>query len=109
LILKGPSGYGKKHLLFNWIDYHQTNSRKVSLFKYRRNTKISLSLILPNRLMDNRLATSMPFIISSIKSEYVVSLYLKEQLDMSQKIEILEEKLRKYFSYFLDNAINKIK
>ena len=48
------------------------------------------------------------------QSSYFYAIYnilnkIREELDMSQKIEILEEKLRKYFLYFLDNAINKIK
>lgn len=92
LVIEGDQGAGKKTLLVKWYEYHQ------SLQASHRN----------NDLMILHFATT-----GGNNSNYFYALYrilikLREELNIDQKVELHDEKLRKYFAYWLDVCDQRI-
>jgi len=91
LVIEADRGVGKKTLLAKWYEYHQ------SLKNHRNNDLIILHF-----------ATT-----GGSNSNYFYALYrilikLREELNIDQKVELHDEKLRKYFSYWLDVCNQRI-
>lgn len=90
LLIEGEPGAGKKALLSKWYDYHKT-------LKGRKND-----------LMILHFGTT-----GGNNSNYFYALYrilikLREELSIDQKVELHDEKLRKYFAYWLDVCNQRI-
>ena len=91
LVIEADRGVGKKTLLAKWYEYHK------SLKNHRNNDLIILHF-----------ATT-----GGSNSNYFYALYrilikLREELNIDQKVELHDEKLRKYFSYWLDVCNQRI-
>ncbi|CAD8176209.1 unnamed protein product [Paramecium pentaurelia] len=85
LVIEAEDGVGKKTLLVKWIGYHNANKKG----RYQ-------DIIIPHFAM-----------VGGNNSNYFYAIYrilvkLRELLNIGQKVELLEEKLRKYFAYWLD-------
>ncbi|EAS04845.2 Sm protein (macronuclear) [Tetrahymena thermophila SB210] len=90
-VIEADEGVGKKTLLVKWMEYHETKKKK-------RYPDIILS----------HFASS-----GGNNANYFFAIYrilnkLREALDIQQKVELLEEKLRKYFSYWLNHCSDKL-
>ena len=84
LVIQADEGVGKKTLLVKWMEYHQE--------KIKKKTKDIILL---------HFATT-----GGNNSNYFFAIYrflikLREMLDIKQKVELMEEKLRSYFEYWL--------
>ena len=91
LVIEADRGVGKKTLLVKWYEYHQSLNN-------RRN----------NDLVLLHFATT-----GGNNSNYFYALYrmlikLREELNIDQKVELHDEKLRKYFAYWLDVCDQRI-
>lgn len=92
LVIQADSGVGKKTLLVKWYEYHQ------SLKGARKN----------NDLIILHFATTGGNNSNYFYAIYRILIKLREQLNIDQKVELHEEKLRKYFSYWLDVCNQRI-
>lgn len=93
LIIVTDQNYPTKTLLIKWILYHKEN--------FARNYPLQ-DIILPYFVT-----------ASEKKSNYVYAIFkflmqLREKLNVKQKVELIEEKLRKYFKYWLDVCARKL-
>ena len=92
LLIESHSGVGKKTLLVQWIEYHNKTS-----YKHYKDIVIS------------HFASA-----GGNNSNYFFTIYrilvkLRELFNIKQKVELLEEKIRKNFYYWLDLCSRKIK
>jgi len=93
LIIQTKEGFGRKTLLVKWMEYHQMNNKQ--------NYPIQ-DIILP-----------FFSTVCEKNSNYFYAIYrfliqLREKLNVKQKVELLEDKLRKYFGYWLGVCTRKI-
>lgn len=93
LVILTEKGFGRKTFLVKWIEYHKEN--------HKQNYPIQ-DIILP-----------FFSTVSEKNSNYFYAIYrflvqLREKLNVKQKVELLEDKLRKYFGYWLDVCSRKI-
>lgn len=94
MVISGKEGSGKKHLITNWIKFHKEKEEKSN----RR----FQDLIIPHFHSGGGNDKSYSFAL------YNVLIKLKEHLDIHQKIELETEKLRRYFSFWLDVSSRKL-
>lgn len=94
LVILSDECFGRKTFLIKWIEYHQINNR----------TNYPIQDII------------LPFFstVSEKNSNCFYAIYrflvqLREKLNVKQKVELLEDKLRKYFGYWLEVCVRKIK
>ena len=92
LLIEAEPGAGKKTLLVKWYEYHQ------SLNGNRRN----------NDLMILHFATTGGNNSNYFYAIYRILIKLREELNIDQKVELHDEKLRKYFAYWLDVCNQRI-
>jgi hypothetical protein len=92
LVIQADGGVGKKTLLVKWYEYHQ------SLHGGRRN----------NDLIILHFATTGGNNSNYFYAIYRILIKLREELNIDQKVELHEEKLRKYFAYWLDVCNQRI-
>ena len=92
LVIRAEEGTGKKTMLVKWMEYH----RKVSKKKY------------PD-LMIAHFATSGGNNANVYYAIYKILTRLRQTFDIEQKVELLEEKLRMYFAYWLGVCNENIK
>jgi hypothetical protein len=92
LVIQADGGVGKKTLLVKWYEYHQ------SLRGVRKN----------NDLIILHFATTGGNNSNYFYAIYRILIKLREELNIDQKVELHEEKLRKYFSYWLDVCNQRI-
>jgi hypothetical protein len=85
LIMEAEEGIGKKTLLVKWMEYHKTNKQG----KYN-------DFIIPHFATTGGNNGNYFFAI------YRILIKLREALNITQKVELLEEKLRRYFAYWLE-------
>ena len=93
LVIQTKDGSGRKTLLVKWIEYHQQNNKQ--------NYPIQ-DIILPFFSTVCEKNTNYFYAI------YRILIQLREQLNVKQKVELLEDKLRKYFGYWLGVCTRKI-
>ncbi|EGR26947.1 TPR repeat protein [Ichthyophthirius multifiliis] len=90
-VIEAEGGIGKKALLIKWMEYHQQLKNK----KYP-------DIILSHFASSGGNSSNYFFAIYRLLNK------LREALDIDQKVELLEEKLRKYFSYWLNHCSDKL-
>lgn len=91
LVIQSEGGVGKKTLLVKWFEYHQ------KLIKSKNKDLIILHF-----------ATTGGNNSNYYYAIYRILIKLREELNIGQKVELHEEKLRNYFSYWLDVCDQKI-
>lgn len=91
LVIQADGGVGKKTLLVKWFEYHES-------IKTNRN----------NDLIILHFATTGGNNSNYFYAIYRILIKLREELNIGQKVELHEEKLRKYFSYWLDVCNQRI-
>lgn len=92
LVIQADGGVGKKTLLTKWYEYHQ------SLRGNRRS----------NDLLILHFGTTGGNNSNYFYAIYRILIKLREELNIDQKVELHEEKLRKYFGYWLDVCNQRI-
>lgn len=92
LVIQAEGGVGKKTLLVKWFEYHQ------QLMKSRGKDDL---IIL-------HFATTGGNNSNYYYAIYRILIKLREELNIGQKVELHEEKLRNYFAYWLDVCDQKI-
>lgn len=98
LVIEGDGGVGKKTLLVKWYEYHQSLKPKVN----------GKSMQSKKDLMILHFATTGGNNSNYFYAIYRILIKLREDLNIGQKVELHEEKIRKYFSYWLDVCNQKI-
>lgn len=90
-MIEGDGGVGKKTLLVKWFEYHQSvkakNTRDLTILHF---------------------ATTGGNNSNYFYAIYRILIKLREELNIGQKVELHEEKIRKYFSYWLDVCNQRI-
>ena len=92
LVIEADEGIGKKTLIVKWIEYHLKNSRN----KYK-------DIVIPH------FASAGGNSSNYHSSIYKILIKLREFFNIKQKVELLEEKIRKNFYYWLDICSRKMK
>jgi hypothetical protein len=87
LCIEAEKGVGKKTLLVKWMEYHQ---------EARRLARAKQDIILIHFATAGGNNGSYTYAI------YKLLIRLREMLNVGQKVELHEEKLRRYFSYWLE-------
>lgn len=91
LVIQAEEGFGKKTLLVKWMEYHQENAQKphpdITLLHFASNGGNNANFYFAIYRFLNK---------------------LRELLDIRQKVELLEEKLRVYFQYWLNVCSNSL-
>lgn len=82
---------GKKTLLVKWFEYHQAQKSQKK-----------------NDLIILHFATTGGNNSNYFYAIYRILIKLREELNIGQKVELHEEKLRKYFAYWLDVCNQRI-
>ncbi|CAD8174304.1 unnamed protein product [Paramecium pentaurelia] len=85
LVLEADDGIGKKTLLVKWMEYHARNKKG----RYP-------DFIIPHFATQSGKNSNYYYAI------YRILIKLREALNIKQKVELLEEKLRRYFQYWLE-------
>ncbi|CAD8161669.1 unnamed protein product [Paramecium pentaurelia] len=85
LVLEADDGIGKKTLLVKWMEYHAKNKKG----RYQ-------DYIIPHFATQSGKNSNYFFAI------YRILIKLRETLNIKQKVELVEEKLRRYFHYWLE-------
>ena len=91
LVIEADDGIGKKTLIVKWIEHHIKNSRK----HYK-------DIIIPHFASAGGNNSNYHYSI------YRILIKLREYFNIKQKVELLEEKIRKNFYYWLDICSRKI-
>ena len=91
LVIESHTGVGKKTLLVNWMEYHNSSSSKN--FK---------DVIITHFASGGGNMSNYFFAI------YRILVKQRELFNIKQKVELLEEKIRKNFLYWLDLCSRKI-
>ena len=91
-MIESHTGAGKKTLLVKWIEYHNSTSNK----NYK-------DIIISHFASAGGNNSNYFFTI------YRILVKLRELFNIKQKVELLEEKIRKNFYYWLDLCSRKIK
>jgi hypothetical protein len=92
LVINAEEGVGKKTLLVKWMEYH----RKVTKSKF-------------DDLIIAHFATTGGNNANFYYAIYKILTKLRDKFDIEQKVELLEEKLRIYFDYWLGVCNDKLK
>ena len=92
LVIDSEKGVGKKTLIANWINYHTENTKQ----KFP-------DIIIPHFASAGGNNSNYFFTI------YRILIKLREIFNIKQKVELLEEKIRKNFSYWLNLCQTKMK
>ncbi|CAD8127534.1 unnamed protein product [Paramecium sonneborni] len=92
LILESEHGIGKKTLLVKWMEYHIIN-------KKGRHPDI----IIPHFAIHSQNNSNYYYAI------YRILIKLRQALNIKLKVELLEEKLRTYFQYWLEICSRQLK
>ena len=90
----GREGSGRKQLLTKWIDFHLQKQEKSNR-KYK-------DMIVPQ--FCNAGGNDMSYAYTL----YKILIQLKERFDVHQKINLEAEKLRRFFSFWLDVCSKKL-
>ncbi|CAD8193095.1 unnamed protein product [Paramecium octaurelia] len=85
LVLEADDGIGKKTLLVKWMEYHARNKKG----RYP-------DFIIPHFATQSGKNSNYYYAI------YRILIKLREALNIKQKVELLEEKLRRFFQYWLE-------
>jgi len=85
LIIRADEGIGKKTLLVQWMQYHQQKSTK------------NFSDVIISHFAGTEGNNENYFY-----AIYKILVRLREHFNVSQKVELLEDKLERYFHYWLD-------
>ncbi len=86
LFIQAQGGVGKKTVLTKWYEYHQS----------LQNPKKRDDLTILNFATTGGNNSNYYYAI------YRILIKLREELNIKQKVELHQEKLRKYFAYWLD-------
>ena len=92
LVIQADEGIGKKTLIVKWINYHLNSSNK----QYK-------DIVIPHFASAGGNNSNFHYSI------YRILIKLREYFNIKQKVELLEEKIRKNFYYWLDICSRKIK
>lgn len=97
LLIDAGDGVGKKALLVKWIDYHYQNQKTVEIIqkKYK-------DVILAHFASAGGTNTNYFYTI------YKTLIKLRDIFNVKYKVELLEEKIRKYFPFWLSLFQSKI-
>ena len=93
MIIQCEEDFGVKTLLVKWMLYHQKNFSTTYPLQ---------DIILPYFVTAAEKKTNYFYLI------FRFLMMLREKLNIKQKVELLEEKLRKFFGYWLDVCNRKI-
>lgn len=91
LVIQSQEGVGKKTLIANWIKFHQANTKQNFP-----------DIVIPHFASAGGNNANYFFTI------YRILVKLREIFNIKQKVELLEEKIRKNFDYWLSLCQTKM-
>ncbi len=99
LLIEAEDGFGKKALLVNWMNYHAEREATTQVHYSDKKFK---DVVVPHFAS-----------VGGNSQNYFYSIYkilvkLRDIFNIKYKVELLEDKIRKYFPFWLDLFQSKI-
>lgn len=99
LLIEAEDGHGKKALLVNWMVYHDAQESTTEVPPIDQKFK---DVIVPH------FASVGGHSQNYFNTIYKILVKLRDIFNIKYKVELLEEKIRKYFPFWLDLFQSKI-
>jgi hypothetical protein len=99
LLIEADDGFGKKALLVNWMNYHAKREAATQVVRHYQKYK---DVVVPHFASVGGNSQNYFYTI------YKILVKLRDIFNIKYKVELLEEKIRKYFPFWLDLFQSKI-